>query len=232
MNTSFLTRLFDLIAPRQCPVCGHRLSPTESVVCAHCLIDMPYTDFAQSPYDNEMARHFWGLMPVERVAALFYFSPQSSLASLIYDMKYHDRPDIAQGLGQMMARELSETAFFEGIDAIIPMPITRWRQWHRGYNQSEMIARGISQVTALPILDKAVRRTRFLTSQTHLSHWQRHENTAGSFRLCHPDIVEGRHLLLVDDIVTTGATLVSLATAMQQVPDVRFSIATLGYTKS
>lgn len=232
MLTSFWTRIFDLAAPRLCPICRQRLAPSESTLCAACHMEMPLTHYEEQPYDNQMAQRFWSLVPIERAAALVFYPPQSAIARLIYDMKYFDRPDIGYHLGRIMARQFATHDFFLGVDAIVPTPLTRKRQWHRGYNQSLMIARGIASSTGLPVYNKVVRRIRFDASQTALNTKQRMENTEGVFQLVRPDRVAGRHLLLVDDIMTTGATLLSLAGELQKATDVRFSIATLGYTKS
>jgi ComF family protein len=151
---------------------------------------------------------------------------------LIYDLKYHARPDIGRHMGFIMARQMGGAGFFEGIDAMMPMPLSRWRQWHRGYNQSEQIALGISEATGIPVLSKVVRRKHFIVSQTHLNRWERQANTADAFVLLQPDRIRGCHLLLVDDIVTTGATLTALATELQQAGDVRISIVSFGYSKS
>ena len=232
MRTSFWTRAFDLIAPRLCAICKQRLAPNESILCSTCHLQLPLTRFETQAQDNEMARLFWGLIPIERAAALFFYSPHSSVAQLVYDLKYHHHAEIGYHLGRIMGRQLSDAAFFEGIDAIVPTPLTRMRQWRRGYNQSELIARGMAEVCGLPIYNKVVKRVAFNSSQTQLNKWQRQQNTQDVFRLMKPELVHGRHLLLIDDVVTTGATLISLAEAIQQAGDVRFSMATIGFTKS
>ncbi|MBR4898242.1 MAG: ComF family protein [Prevotella sp.] len=232
MKTSFWTRIFDLVAPRACAVCGCRLSPNESVLCARCHLHLPLTGFEKHPDDNEMAQRFWVQIPIERAAALFFYEAQSELARMIYDMKYHHRPDIGESLGRITARLFVAQDFFRDIDAIIPVPLSRWRYWQRGYNQSEEIARGVADVTGLPIYNKVVRRTRFDQSQTRLSPYERRTNTAEAFQLVDGDKIRGLHLLIVDDIVTTGATILALASELQRAGDMRFSVLSLGYSKS
>ena len=177
-----------------------------------------------------MARLFWGLLPVERAAALFYFEPRSELARLIYQLKYNQRPDIGITMGSVVARLFDEHDFFGGIEAIVPIPITRRRRWHRGYNQSEQIARGISSVTGLPIYNKVVVRDHFTESQAHKTALERRDNVATAFRLVDADRVRGRHLLLVDDIVTTGSTIIACGREICKANDVRLSILSLGLT--
>ena len=232
MRTSFWTRIFDLVAPRACAVCGRRLSSNESVLCATCHLHLPLTGFEKYPDDNEMAQRFWALIPIERAAALFFYEAQSESARMIYDMKYHRRPDIGESLGRITARQFVAQGFFRDFDAIVPVPLSRWRYWQRGYNQSEEIARGVAHVTGLPIYNKVVRRTRFDQSQTRLSPYERRTNTEDAFQLVDGDKIRGLHLLLIDDIVTTGATILALAKELQRAGDVRFSVLSLGYSKA
>lgn len=232
MRNSFWTALFDLLAPRQCACCGRRLSVTEGTLCISCQLHLPLTQFDRHPQDNPMARLFWGIIPIEQATALFFYEPRSELAQTIYSLKYDNRPDIGRELGRMAAVLIEPNGFFSGIDAIVPVPLSRGRQWSRGYNQSKEIARGISCVTGLPVYDNVVTRRYFRQSQTHLSPWQRKANTTGVFRLRDARKISGKHLLLVDDIMTTGATLTALADELLKAPGVRFSIFTLGFTKS
>lgn len=241
-HVSFISRIIDLIAPRQCPVCDNRLGPYEEVICASCNMRLPRTEFFRDPVDNEMARLFWGRIPIERAAAWLRFEPHSEVARLVYAMKYGHHPDIGETVGELMVQELetykyhddrAEEAFtfFEGIDAIIPIPLTSKRKRQRGYNQSETIAQGISNKTGIPILKDVVRRTSFHESQTQKDWWERKANVQNVFHLVIPDKIVGRHILLVDDIVTTGATIISCAGELKKAGNVRFSVLTIGYTK-
>jgi ComF family protein len=231
MKTSFWNRLFDLVAPRTCAICDSRLSPSEEAVCAKCLLHLPLTHYELSPYDNPMARLFWGLLPVERAAALFFYEPRSEMAKFIYDLKYFQRPDIGVTMGTMATRLFAPHDFFTGIDAIVPVPITRSRRWHRGYNQSEQIAYGISSVTALPIYKKVVVRDYFTESQSHKNAMERRGNVANAFRLKDAEKIRGKHLLVVDDIVTTGSTVIACGEELCKAEGVKLSILSLGLTQ-
>lgn len=125
----------------------------------------------------------------------------------------------------------SGAGFFDGIDIIIPIPLTRKREWNRGYNQSEEIAKGISRYTKIPIVTNAVKRTRFTQSQTHLKSEQRKQNVENAFKLLKPSLIKGKHILLVDDIITTGATAYSCAKELQKAGNITFSIISAGFTK-
>lgn len=229
---SIISLLLDFISPRICPICGSRLSPTEEDICAACNWQLPRTYFCRQPYDNEMAKIFWGRLPLERCASFFYYVPQSRASRLIYDIKYHSRPSLAYRLGVMVAEEFAREGFFDGIDVIVPVPITRLRRWHRGYNQSHLIAKGISDVTGIPVDTTIVRRIRFAVSQTRLSHLERAKNVVKAYKAVNAERVRDRHILIIDDIITTGATVCSCASEISHAVDVKISILSLGYTKA
>lgn len=232
MKDSFWSRLVDLIAPRACVVCGGRLGIHEFFLCGSCNLQLPRTNYADNPYENDMARLFWGQLPVERCAALFFYQGGSGPSQILYELKYKNHPEIGEFFGRMIAEEWDDTGFFEGIDLIVPVPLAKERQRQRGYNQSLHIARGIGSVTRLPIVTNAVSREQFVESQTQKDRWQRNENVEGCFRLNDGSALKGRHVLLVDDVVTTGATICSCGREMLKAGDVRFSILTIGFAKS
>ena len=232
MKDSFWSRLVDLIAPRACVVCGGRLGIHEFFLCGSCNLQLPRTNYADNPYENDMARLFWGQLPVERCAALFFYQGGSGPSQILYELKYKNHPEIGEFFGRMIAEEWDETGFFEGIDLIVPVPLAKERQRQRGYNQSLHIARGIGSVTRLPIVTNAVSREQFVESQTQKDRWQRNENVEGCFRLNDGSALKGRHVLLVDDVVTTGATICSCGREMLKAGNVRFSILTIGFAKS
>ena len=226
------TRILDFISPRLCVVCGERLSPTERSLCSVCMLHLPRTTYQFSPDDNPMAQLFWHLTPIKRAAALLYYEPHSELARLIYDLKYHDRPDIGEDMGRLMANEMQLAHYFDGIDVLLPVPLSRKRLRQRGYNQSEMLAIGVSDITHLPVVTKALRRKHFVKSQTRLSRHERQENVEDMFELRDSSRLQGKHVLLIDDICTTGATLIACIDALKNIPGIRLSVLTLGFTKT
>jgi ComF family protein len=179
-----------------------------------------------------MARLFWGQVPIERSAALMFYEPHSEMAQMVYRLKYDNRPDIGEDLGRLMATEMSLAHYFDDIDLLVPVPLTMKRQRQRGYNQSEMLARGISDVTHLPVVPKALKRQIFRESQTHLSRQERQENVDGIFAVADAETLKGRHVLLIDDVCTTGATLRACAQALAPIEGIRISVLTLGFTKN
>ena len=226
------TRFLDFISPRQCVVCGERLAPTERSLCSVCVLHLPRTTYQFTPDDNPMAQLFWHLTPVERAAALFFYEPHSEMARLVYDMKYHDRPDIGEDMGRLMANEMQFARYFDGIDVLLPVPLSRKRMRQRGYNQSEQLAIGISDITHLPIVTKALRRKHFVKSQTQLSRHERQENVDDMFELRDGSLLQDKHILLVDDICTTGATLMACIEVLKDIPGIHLSVLTLGFTKT
>ena len=228
---NWVTRILDFISPRLCVVCGQRLAPTERSLCGVCLFHLPRTNFHLKPLDNPMAQLFWVLSPVEKAAALFYYHPHAEMAQMVYRLKYNNRPDIGENMGRVMASELQQSDFFSDIDVLLPVPLSSKRLRQRGYNQSEMLARGVSDVTHLPLVTKALCRKEFHQSQTKLTRWQRQENVADTFHLVDDSRLKGRHVLLIDDVCTTGATLIACANALKDVEGIRISVLTLGFTK-
>ena len=229
---SFWHRLLDLISPRLCVVCGHRLTVTEEVICARCNFHLPRTGFQHNAYENDMAKLFWGQIPIERATAFFYYEAHAETANILYELKYKDHPEIGEIFGRMFATEIKSAGFFDGIDGIVPVPLAKKRQRQRGYNQSEEIAQGVSEITGLPIYKKVVKRISFKGSQTNKGRWDRQENVERVFDLIDAEAVSNKHLLLIDDVVTTGATCIACAKVLCQSANVRISILSLGFAKS
>ena len=205
---------------------------TEETICSTCNLHLPRTDFHRNAYDNEMAKMFWGQIPIERATAFFYYEPHAQTANIIYELKYKNRPEIGSIVGRILAKEIQSSGFFDGIDGIVPVPLAKKRQRQRGYNQSEEIARGVSEITGLPINKKVVRRNSFKGSQTNKGRWDRQENVEHVFELIDAEAVSNKHLLLIDDVVTTGATCIACAKALCQAGNVRISILSLAFAKS
>ena len=225
-----LHQFVDTIMPRRCEQCGVRLGIDEHMLCMMCSMMMPRLADHLSPYDNETVRRMWGRLEVERGASVLLYTPHTPMADVIYRMKYANRPDIAEQFGILMASEMMPSGFFDDIDLIIPLPLHRRRERERGYNQSLELARSLSQVTHIPVCTKAVKRTRYTISQASLSHYARSTNVLGAFSVVDAHLVRGKHVLLVDDIITTGASLYACGKELLGVEGVRLSFLTLGRT--
>lgn len=228
---SLWSRVLDFVSPRLCAVCGSRLSVTEHALCSACCLRLPRTGFCLRPYDNPVAQAFWGQADVERAASFFYFEPHSEVSRMIYSLKYKGRPDIGVALGRLAAGEFMAAGFFDGVDVIVPVPLARKRLRERGYNQSAEVATGVSSLTGIPVDERSVCRKAFKTSQTKLGRWERLGNVSGLFEVRRQERLLGKHVLLVDDVFTTGATVMACASAVAAVPGTTVSIMTLGFTK-
>jgi ComF family protein len=230
MTRYIFSKLLDLLEPRACMACGRRLSTEQQFFCSDCLADLPLTDFHLSPYDNEMARMFWGRIPhFEKALSLMYYHAQSTAVHPIYALKYFQRPGIGFQLGQWMGNRWQQYRLFDDIDLIVPVPLAPVRLRNRGYNQSVQIAQGIASVINKKIATDLVSRSSFTSSQTHLNRQQRAENVEHAFYLSHADRINNKHLLLVDDVVTTGATMTACARELSKLGEVHISVASIGF---
>ena len=204
------------------------MSQGEEVLCVRCQADLPRVRTI-SFEENDIARIFWGLVPIEKGISFFHYTPHSPHSRILFELKYHNHPEVGKTMGRMMAEELKATNFFNGIDLIVPIPLSRKKERQRGYNQSDWIAWGISEATGIPTDTTSVVRTKSNPSQTTLDHRQRRENVRDIFAVRHPGNLEGRHILLVYDVITTGATMLSCAEAIARACRVRFSVLSLAW---
>ena len=222
----WLGPLFHLFFPRCCVVCGAPLVEGEEAICTHCNINMPRTNYHKVK-DNLVERIFWGKIPLERATSYFFYRKGSDFRKILHQFKYGGRKELGAIMGRFMAAELATTDFFEGIDVIIPVPLHPRKRRARGYNQSEWIARGVSQVVGLPVDVSSVIREKHTDTQTRKSTYERWENVEGIFELHHAESLIGKHVLIVDDVLTTGATTVACASRIMEVEGIRISVLTL-----
>ena len=219
---SFISLLF----PRCCVVCGRSLAKGEECICAMCNINLPRTNYHLQK-DNPVEQLFWGKIPLERATSFFFYRKGSDFRQILHQLKYGGQKEIGAIMGRYMASELSASGFFQGIDVIIPVPLHKRKQRIRGYNQSEWIARGISAVTGICIDTEVIVRQKHTETQTRKSAFERWENVDGIFALHHADSLKGKHVLVVDDVLTTGATTVACASRLVEIEGVRISVLTL-----
>ena len=226
----WLRDIADFLFPRTCLVCGKVLLHNEHHLCTHCIVDMPRTQFDEQP-DNAMAQLFYGKLRIERAAAYFYFAKGSDYRKLIHRIKYNGEKECGRYLGMMFAREVASSGFFEDIDYIVPVPLHPFKEHSRGYNQSEWIAQGIAQESGIALCsDALVCRTRRV-SQTGKGIYARYLATRNAFELLEDSPLEGHRVLVVDDVVTTGATLLACAEALSEGGVAAVSVATLAAAK-
>ena len=229
-----LLSLLEFVAPRHCSVCGRRLMPDEKALCTRCLMDIDLSVYADGKEGNTLERAFWLQLPIVRAAAFMTYSREDSEHRMVLEMKYHNKPDIGFHLGKLMSHQLKTNGFFSGVDAIIPMPIPLDKRMQRGYNQSEQLARGISLATGIPLISNAIKRLHYKTSQTHLTATERKENVKNTFRLRRDmtDKLRGKHLLLVDDVITSTSSMLEFGRTLCQIPDIKVSVLALAVSKN
>lgn len=221
--------LLRIIFPEVCEVCGRSLVKGEKVMCLHCDVSMPRTLVHNDEF-NVIHRRLAGSTPIDRAAGMFYYYRESEYARLIHVAKYNSRPIVARQLAEMYACELKPDGFFDGIDVILPVPLHKLKLIRRGYNQSEEIAQGLSAVTGIMVGDNLV-ALRGHSTQTKKNSYSRWVNAQGVYAVERGDEFEGKHVLVVDDVITTGATLLACCEAIHRVaPTARISVLSLAVT--
>ncbi len=223
--------LLDWLYPRHCEVCGAGLDREEDLLCRGCLEDMPLTWFWKWR-GNPAEKMLWGRCRFETVSSLFYYHRESDYAHLTPKIKYGGNRHLGICLGEMLGRQMSGS--ITDIDVIIPVPLHPLKKWSRGYNQSEIVARGISTgLGGIPIAGGILKRTRWARSQTRTDMGNKWENVGGAFSLDRDrsEILRDRHVLLVDDVLTSGATAESCWDTLKDIPGIRLSFATLAYVE-
>lgn len=218
--------LWELFFPRYCVVCGHRLSKNEEFLCVSCLVRLPRTNYHLHP-DNKLEKNLWGKIPLEHATAFLYYGQESDSQKLLYELKYYGNSNLGVFLGRWMASELRSSGMFQGIDCIVPVPLHVKKVRKRGYNQSEMLAQGISSVTGIPVCSQSLVRRQYTDTQTKKGVFARWMNVQDVFECTSLEAFEGKHILLVDDVVTTGATLVACADALAGASRLRVSVLAL-----
>lgn len=227
-----IKHLYRLLIPAVCPVCGAVIESDNTVACAECLLLAPYT-YLWSQKDNIMEQRLCSHTPIVRAAALLWFREHSAWRSFIHDFKYHSQWYAAEQMGRLCGLKLKEADFFRDVDLIVPVPLHPLRRLVRGYNQSEHIAAGISAVTKVPCCFGAVRRLKNNPPQVAQSYSSRWTNIDKIFAVSRPEALVGKHIVIVDDVFTTGATIVALSQLILSAcnGNVRISVATLAVSQ-
>lgn len=229
--SSLIADLGALFFPPCCPVCGRLLPSGNHTLCTSCRIAAPLTRYTQAP-DNPLFRSFWGQLPIERASALIFFTGQSGWQRLIHAFKYRGQWRLALEMGRWYGAELVAGGLHHTVDVVVPIPLHPFKRLKRGYNQSEYLAQGIAEQLGVEVDFRSVRRHRNNPSQAQRSGEERWQNVEGIFSVRHPERLQGKHILLVDDVLTTRATMISCGEAiLKAVPDCRLSIAALAVSK-
>ncbi|MEP7142948.1 MAG: ComF family protein [Ferruginibacter sp.] len=215
-----------LFYPHVCTGCGSDLLQEDNLLCLRCITNLPRTHFAQHA-NNPIEKIFWGRIPLVAAHSEFYFGKESLIQHLIHQLKYKSNQEIGIYLGELMGRSLLESNRFKMIDYLIPLPLYPDKERKRGYNQAAVICSGLSALMNVPVLSGCITRKRFTETQTKKHRGERWENVADSFMVNDKEKLQGKNVLLTDDVITTGATLEACGQAILQANDVKLSIAVL-----
>lgn len=223
IKDSFLHLLF----PHVCDGCGSDILSKHSMLCLQCMEAIPQTDFENKP-GNPIEKRFYGRLPLEEATASYYFSKESLVQKLVHQVKYKGNKELGIQLGQLMGDLLKRSGRF-AVDAMIPLPLFPVKEKKRGYNQSALLCEGIRVHLPIPILTNVIARPEHTETQTKKGRIERWKNMEGKFVLTNPAAIAGKHILLVDDVITTGATLESCGTELLKAENVKLSVACLCY---
>ena len=220
----------DVVFPAVCEVCGASLVEGEDVLCLKCYSEIPRTRSHRDDF-GIVHQRLASTLPIEKAAAFFHYFRDNPYARLIQKAKYNSLPRYATWLGKNYALEITPDGFFDDIDLLVPVPLNRWKQLRRGYNQSLEVAKGVKEVTGIPIAD--ILKARRHSTQTAKGAFERWLNTQNVYSF-DGDVadIENRHLLIIDDVITTGATILSCCKAIHNAsPTTRLSVLSLGITQ-
>ena len=217
---------FYLLYPHLCLACGTEAPPYKQDICTKCEATLPQSHFHKSK-DNPFTERFWGRVPLQTGAGMYLFSKQSRVAHLIHNFKYNGKKEIGVFLGRRYGHILKREAHFDDIDCIVPVPLHWKKERQRGFNQSEMFGNGLAESMEIPCIKNGLERLSHTESQTKKSRQARLENMQGVFAVKNGKALSGKHILLVDDVLTTGSTLEVCANELLKVPYTKVSMATI-----
>lgn len=226
----YLKDLLSLIYPEICPVCGKSLFKNEKVICMKCYHHLARARYANDP-KNPAAQVFWGRVPLQGVITSFLYNKGNALQHLIHAFKYKGHQNIGLFLGEELGKEISKIEGLNDLNYIIPVPLHPKKKRKRGFNQSEIIARGVAKQIQAEIDPDILERAFFSATQTRKSKFERWQNVESIFKLKNKKTITNKHILIVDDVITTGATIEACARCLMQAEGIRISVGAIAYTR-
>ena len=223
-----LKDLITLVYPDVCCVCGNSLTERERVICIDCEHHLPRTRFHDDP-ENPVIMSFWGRVEISSATAFLYFRRGTITQHLLHKLKYKGKKDVGRYLGEMFGRELVRSESYQTVDAIIPVPLHPAKKRKRGFNQSEIIARGMSGVMEVDVLDRSLVRKTFSSTQTRKNRFERWKNVENIFTVENKERLEGLHIMLIDDVITTGATMEACLQALSEIDGIVLSAGAIAF---
>lgn len=220
--------MLHIAAPSVCFVCGRELTSAEKDICTSCLKHLPRT-YYEREHDNICEQKFWGKVRLQSAFGIYHYRKKEQLQRIVHQFKYHGNSSICITMGEEMGRILLSQNIHKQYDALVPVPLHPKRQRMRGYNQAELLAQGISNVTGMPVKNNILKRTIYTNTQTKKNKYERYENIHEAFALnCNPQQLIGLRLLLIDDVLTSGNTAEACTSLIAQIPYTHVGVATLG----
>ena len=220
-----LNHLINLFYPKVCSACGNLLMQNEEIVCLSCRYLLPKTLYEKNA-DNPLAQMFYGQIDFHAVTAEYFFSKTGKVQHLLHQLKYEGNKDAGLFLGQQLGESIKNTELFQGIDCLVPIPLHPKKEHLRGYNQSYIIAQGVEEKTKITIIKDCLYRKTFTSTQTKKSREERWNNVKDIFDIRNHERLQGKHVLIIDDVLTTGATLMAAANTLSKIPNIKISVAT------
>ncbi|WP_276348760.1 ComF family protein [Daejeonella sp. JGW-45] len=227
---NLLQDLLSLFFPELCAGCGASLFSNEREICTSCIYHLPVTNFHKDP-SNELAKQLWGRFNFKQASSFVFFRKGGRVQNIIHQLKYNKRPKAGFRMGELYAIALNNSETWQKPDLIIPVPLHPSRLRQRGYNQSERIAEGLASVLQVPVAPGSLVRTENTQTQTKRSRFGRYENLRDAFSCPDKKPLVNKHVLIVDDVMTTGATLESCCLALAGIDGLSISIITLAFTE-
>lgn len=223
---NFFKSFAQLLFPDLCVCCKGFLINQERFVCDMCNYNLPRYEFNELK-NNDLRKKFWGILPLEECLAYLFFRQNNEVQKIIHELKYNGNNEIGFTMGQAFGHFIMSFDRLDDIDFIIPIPLHKKREDQRGFNQAEIIANGVSNIIKVPVLNNVLRRVVNNKSQTNRNRTDRSINTDNIFKVQNLKLLQGKHILLIDDVITTGATIISCGNSLLRVNDLKLSVASL-----
>jgi len=223
---TYFNSFLHIIFPHNCANCNSDILQEDSLICTKCFASLPETGFFDMQ-NNPVEKLFYGRVKIEAAASAYYFNKHSIIQTLIKELKYHGNKEAGIFFGKQIGKYLKNSKRFESVDAIIPVPLNIRKEKKRGYNQSLVIAQGIVKEFDIPILNNILIRSSNTDSQTKKNRLDRFQNMQNVFEINKNISIVNKHFLLIDDVITTGATLEACSSILLAIPDVKISIVSV-----
>lgn len=225
-----LKDMFAIFFPEECLCCNESLASNESIICLTCRHDLPLTNFSFEE-NNLIEKSFYGRIPLENATSLLYFFKKGNVQRLIHELKYNKQQQVGTLIGDWLGEQLIESNRFKTVDCIIPVPLHPKKLKKRGYNQVTTFGESLAKKLAIPYYENILIRVSSTNTQTKKMRFDRWKNVHELFHMENNFILENKHILLIDDVITTGATLESCYDALNTTKNIKISIACMAYTK-